>query len=62
LVTSSDNSLCDEGAVLAWKLAVKKGKDFDVMDSWAENRVRYECVKDMPHTFTHFWVRPEDEV
>ncbi|KAJ7747199.1 Alpha/Beta hydrolase protein [Mycena olivaceomarginata] len=62
LVTSSDDSLCDEGAVLARKLAGKEGKDFDVTDSWAENGVRYECVKDMPHTFTHFWVRPEDEV
>ncbi|KAK7063631.1 neutral cholesterol ester hydrolase 1 [Favolaschia claudopus] len=60
-VTSSDDSLCDEGAFLARKLAGKEGGDFDVTESWETDTVRYECVKDMPHTFMHFWVQPKGE-
>ncbi|KAJ6507291.1 Alpha/Beta hydrolase protein [Mycena vitilis] len=59
-VTSSDDSLCDEAAGLARKLAgLEQAKEFDVTESWARDGVRYECVKDMPHCFTHFWVRPK---
>ncbi|KAJ7933865.1 Alpha/Beta hydrolase protein [Mycena leptocephala] len=62
-VTGSDDSLCDEAAVLARKLAGRKETGgFDVMESWASDGVRYECVKDMPHCFPHFWVRPTDKV
>ncbi|KAJ7902305.1 Alpha/Beta hydrolase protein [Mycena leptocephala] len=61
-VTGSDDSLCDEAAVLARKLAVGMRLGVDVMESWASDGVRYECVKDMPHCFPHFWVRPTDKV
>ncbi|KAJ6520531.1 Alpha/Beta hydrolase protein [Mycena sanguinolenta] len=63
LVTSSDDHLCDEAAVLARKLAGKDSdvKNFDVTESWAAEGVRYECVMDMPHSFMHFWVRPTSE-
>ncbi|KAF7357871.1 Neutral cholesterol ester hydrolase 1 [Mycena venus] len=60
-VTGSDDSLCDEAALLARKLADEEAKIFDVTESWAADGVRYECVKDMPHSFLHFWVRPKGE-
>ncbi|KAJ7437803.1 Alpha/Beta hydrolase protein [Mycena galericulata] len=64
MVASSADGLCDEEALMCRRLAGlaegdERGKDSE--KSWAANGVVYECVPDMPHGFTHFWVRVKDE-
>ncbi|KAF7531993.1 hypothetical protein G7054_g8364 [Neopestalotiopsis clavispora] len=57
-ITSSADMLCQEGYLLACKLAGREAGNDDscLKEAWEQNRVKYWCAEDMPHGWTHFWI------
>ncbi|KAI1333953.1 Alpha/Beta hydrolase protein [Xylariaceae sp. FL0016] len=60
LITSSADMLCQEGYLMASKLADRKPNN-ELNGAWEQNGVKYWCAKDMPHSWTHFWVQLKGE-
>lgn len=62
MITAEKDEVCKGGWLLARRMA-GLGSDgtHDVTQPWTANGVRYECAKDMPHSFTHFWEAVKDE-
>jgi acetyl esterase/lipase len=60
MITSDHDMLCQEGYLLAAKLANRK-PDNDFLKPWEQNGVKYWCAKDMPHSWTHYWVLLQGE-
>lgn len=61
LITAEADCLCYEGHRMACKLGgVDEGSETYSKDQWEKDGVRYCCVKDMPHCFTHFFERIKD--
>ncbi|KAL4912845.1 Alpha/Beta hydrolase protein [Aspergillus aurantiobrunneus] len=59
-VTGTADMFCQEACLLAAKLA-GRSSDCELGNSWEQNGVKYWCAKDMPHGWTHFWVRLQGE-
>ncbi|KAI1078747.1 Alpha/Beta hydrolase protein [Whalleya microplaca] len=55
VITASADCLCDEGRRMACHLGLDEGSDMCDKESWESRGVKYHCVKDMPHSFTHFF-------
>lgn len=61
MITAGADCLCDEGHRMACKLAgVGEESETYGEDSWEKDGVKYHCVKDMPHCFTHFFETIKD--
>lgn len=58
MVTASADCLCNEGHRMACKLAgVGEESETYGEGSWEKGGIKYHCVKDIPHCFTHFFER-----
>jgi acetyl esterase/lipase len=60
IITAEMDCLAEEGREMARRLA-GRGDGGDWRENWEEGGVRYICAPGMPHSFTHFWVRPGGE-
>jgi acetyl esterase/lipase len=61
IITSEMDCIADEAVVMAARLAGRTTERLDYTQGWEEGGVRYKCVRDMPHSFEHFWVVPKGE-
>ena len=57
-ITGSADMMCQEEYYMASKLAGRPIGD-NLTQAWEQNGIKYWCAKDMPHGWTHFWVRLE---
>jgi acetyl esterase/lipase len=59
-IAGGADMLRQEQYLLAAKLA-DRPVDNDLDKAWEQNGVKYWCAKDMPHSWTHYWVQLKGE-